>query len=206
MVKNMKRRWKNIIFLLISFVFLLNAGVIAYATESDNTVCFGDAVLDISSKRIDIPIMIEHNTGLMGFRLIVSYSNSIIHPVTVKRGTSLSSGMFTDSITSANNGMFDILWSGSSDCTEDGELCIITFSFDEEITDFSFTIGLSYNKDDTFNERWQDVNLNCGTETSFYVKNDSIVEINPASIQRLLVFFKKLIEKIRSILFSKFSK
>ena len=110
---------------------------------------------------ISTPIKIENNSGFMGFAITVSYKPDAFKPVKVQRGD-LISGMFEDSIGYSEDGSFRVVFSGSSECTADGELFTLIF---EEISTFTEerieTIGLSYSKQDTFNEQWNDVTLNC---------------------------------------------
>ncbi len=136
----------------------------------------------------------------MGFRISVSYSNSSICPIKVNRGEALVSGILADSISASTDGTFDVLWSGSSDFTADGELCIITFGINKNALGSGFSLSLSYSKDDTFNENWKDVNLNCESVKYFLLSEEGVTEINQSFIQRLLSFLKELINRLKSFL------
>ncbi len=195
----MKKIWKRVICITMLFTLVVNFSLLSYASVPENRLYFGNAICDLENNTIEIPLVLEHNTGLMGFRISISYLSSAVRPVKVKRGSSLRSGMLEDSIDTANVGTFDVIWTGSSDYTEDGELCVVSFLIQEDRTDFSLSLGLSYSQDDTFNEKWQNVTLNCEPEKSLYITNGNVVNTRSSFVQKLLLFFRKLFERIKSI-------
>lgn len=109
---------------------------------------------------IDVPIYVEDNSGLMGFRLTLDYDSELITPVSVRQGALLTGGSMVDSIDSAAPGSFDIVWSNSAEIKGDGELAVVSFEIHcEDMTQLQ--IGIDYSESDTFNEDWEDVSLIC---------------------------------------------
>lgn len=108
-----------------------------------------------------IPVNIEYNAGFMGFAITITYDEDLFRPVAVQRGTLLS-GLFENNIGYNTPGTLRVVYSGSEDCEGDGELFTLTFEDLSAFTDeCTVTIGLAYSQQDTFNEQWRDVMLNC---------------------------------------------
>ncbi|MBR5620263.1 MAG: hypothetical protein IKW76_11040 [Clostridia bacterium] len=147
----------------IIIVVLLVAAFHTVSAATENRV-YGASVSFSSQDgkvMISIPVNIENNSGFMGFAITVTYDAEVFKPIGAQRG-SLLRGMFDNSIGYNEAGSFRVVYSDSAECSRDGELFKLTF---EDISSSSegrtAMIGLSYSKQDTFNEQWQDVTLNC---------------------------------------------
>ena len=132
----------------------------------DINVVASDAMI-VSSKsdevlggsEIAIPVSFEKNTGIMGFKISVSYNGAILNTPEVERGELLTAGTFNNSITESTDSGFDILWSNTENITEDGVAFYLKFKTNlvAELSDAE--IKLTYSQPDTFNESFDDVNL-----------------------------------------------
>lgn len=116
--------------------------------------------ITITDSIVEVPVLIQGNQGIMGFRLTFSYDRSVLHVTSVARGSKLSPGMLDNTIANDSTGTFDVVWNHSDDITEDGEILRLTFDLVAALQEDT-VISVSYNQDDTFNSTWEDVELIC---------------------------------------------
>lgn len=130
--------------------------------KNANTVS-SDNVNTKQGESFTIPIRLENNKGIMGFKITVEYPNEKLTLTDVSSGSVTNGGLFNTTVMSyaAVNGSFDVVWSDVQNFTNDGTLFMLTFSVSEIADDCICKIELSYSQDDTFNEDWEDVKLNC---------------------------------------------
>ncbi len=130
--------------------------------DAQLTVTAGDARIyggqvEKTDETVRIPVFIAGNPGLMGMKLSVDYDASLLKLDSVTRGDLLSDGMFSHNTT---EGALVLVWSGTEDVTEDGELFVLQFSLLKELEQET-KLRISYSQVDTFNSAWQDVLLCC---------------------------------------------
>ena len=150
-------------FACVLAVVLLTAAFHTVSAVTENRV-YGAGVSFSSQddkQMISIPVAIENNSGFMGFAITVTFDENVLKSVDVQRGKMLS-GLFDSSVGYGAPGTLRVVFSGSEECVSDGELFTLTFEDISTFTDArTVTIGLTYSQQDTFNEQWQDVTLNC---------------------------------------------
>ena len=142
-------------------------------SSTDGTICIGPEVsilngtakiysddVSVDGSSVTVPVKINGNPGIMGFRLSFSYDDNIIAPVSVSRGAVLSSGSIENTIATSSVSSFDVIWNGNDDVTDNGVLFNITFNLLNTSAE-SFEINIEYNSDDTFNSEWKEVEFNC---------------------------------------------
>lgn len=95
----------------------------------------------------------------MGFRIMISYDRNLLLSPSAGTGTLTGSGKMDDSIGATPEGSFDVLWSDVQDVKGDGTLMVLGFRAAETATETD--IKISYSQPDTFNEKWEDVPLDC---------------------------------------------
>lgn len=125
---------------------------IAEIYAEDVTANYGD--------EITIPIYIENNHRLMGYRLDFKYDTSLLQPISATCGADFSSGgQFNDSI-GVKNGEFKVIWNNVDEKYANGILLNLKFKVltDEKI---KTAIVMNYSQPDTFNEKYEDVVFNC---------------------------------------------
>lgn len=144
--------------IVLSVIVLMSVMLNAFAANVSNKV-YADAVTVEGGEQVTIPVKIENNNGFMGFSIIVSYDSEKFTPVSVSK-SSILSGMFNDSIATSTNNSFKVVYSGTSNVTDSGELFNIAFDVADN-TSGKYEIELSYSQQDTFNENWDDVVLAC---------------------------------------------
>jgi len=108
---------------------------------------------------LSLPVYISGNTGVMGFGFEITYDKSMLTPMAVEN-SSLIAGNFNNSITTSNDNKFKIYWSSFEEVSEDGMLFVVHFA----VADSAYgncVIEIDNILDDTFNESWESVRLNC---------------------------------------------
>lgn len=118
---------------------------------------------DVTAKQNDeitIPVYIENNHGIMGYRLDFEYDADILQPISATCGSDFITGsQFNDSI-GLKEGEFKVLWNNISELYADGVLFNLKFKvLTSEKADT--TIKMTYSQPDTFNEQYEDVVFDC---------------------------------------------
>lgn len=149
---------KKLAVILLSLVLALSAVYNTFAASVPNRV-YADSISVESGELVTIPVKIENNGGFMGFSIIVTYDAEIFTPVSVSKGEILA-GMFNDSIDTATDNSFKVVFTGTGNVTGDGVIFNIVFDVSDEASG-KYDISLSYSQQDTFNEKWDNVVLNC---------------------------------------------
>ncbi len=151
---------KKTISIILTFVMLFGTAFIAKATTKDNRI-YSETISAKKNETFEIPVKIDNNTGIMGFGIDVTYDSNVINPVSVE-GSELLNGMLNDSIETSEAGSFRVLYTGSENFCSDGTIFTLTFNASEDATG-NVSVTLSYTTDDTFNESFSEVVLNCET-------------------------------------------
>lgn len=164
---------KKIISVLLFTLLILNFNICSFAAEPV-TVQANDVTL-VQDQEISVPIKIENNNGIMGFKITAEYPVDKIDIKSVSRGDVTSKGNFNTNF-GINDGRFDVLWNNVEEVQDDGNLFIITVE-PASTSNFNAEIKLSYSQPDTFNEKYEDVIFDCrNIAVSFSVnenQNDS---------------------------------
>lgn len=121
---------------------------------------YADDVTAKYNDEIIIPIYIDNNHGVMGYRLDFQYDTSFLQPISTTCGADFSkNGQFNDSI-GVKDGEFKVLWNNIDEKFTNGILLNLKFKV---LTDkkVDTVISMTYSQPDTFNEKYEDVVFNC---------------------------------------------
>lgn len=164
---------KKIISVLLFTLLILSFNICSFAAEPVSVRA--DDVTLVQNQEISVPIKIENNSGIMGFKITVEYPVDKIDIKSVSRGDITSKGNFNTNF-GINDGRFDVLWNNVEESGDNGSLFIITVE-PASTSNFNTEIKLSYSQPDTFNEKYEDVIFDCrNIAVSFSVnenQNDS---------------------------------
>ena len=164
---------KKIISVLLFTLLILSFNICSFAAEPVSVQA--DDVTLVQNQEISVPVKIENNSGIMGFKITVEYPVDKIDIKSVSRGDITSKGNFNTNF-GINDGRFDVLWNNVEESGDNGSLFIITVE-PVSTSDFNTEIKLSYSQPDTFNEKYEDVIFDCrNIAVSFSVnenQNDS---------------------------------
>lgn len=150
---------------LISIIFLLIVlfpKVNCFAVE--NAKVYAEKLYASSNSIVFVPVYIKNNPGIMGFKITLTYDSKVISYPNINRGTISKSGNMNDSIGVSNDGTIDIVWNSDAEIKDDGTLFVVSFNTGEVKTEET-VIKLKYSQDDTFNEKYEDVKLDCNDIT-----------------------------------------
>lgn len=152
---------KIISYLMIFALLIMQLGTIhvsADITQTEKATLYSDAIKAEAGKTIQVPVYIKNNPGIMGAGIQVQYDEEAFTPVSVTAGKLMSSGVLNDSIETSKTNQFKVVWASSENMTENGTLFIISFAVSEYVRG-SHEIRLTSEQQDTFNELWEDVEL-----------------------------------------------
>lgn len=118
-----------------------------------------------SGNNFKLPIYISGNCGFMGIDLKVVYDAKVFIPVSVEKGTLITDGLLDDSVATASDGAFDIIWSGQNELKADGQLCIVTFYCKDTAKAGNSSIQISAVRENTYLENYSSISCNNATCT-----------------------------------------
>lgn len=167
---------KKVRTVLLSVVLLVASVCFVSAAETENRI-FAEVIKPEDAAQISIPIQIEHNTGFMGFSIIVTYDADVFTPVGVTKGQMLN-GLMNDSIETSTDNSFKVVYSGSENVTNDGVLFTLEMRADDAAAQ-AYTVRLSYSQPDTFNESWKDIVFNCEDVTVDFTQAQPTEPVEP---------------------------
>lgn len=128
-----------------------------YADEA--AFVYSDDELFVSDKYVDVPVYINNNHGVMGFGINITYDSTVLQPASATRGAVTADGSFENNIGYNITDKVKIIWNNTEDVNENGLLFTVCFEIltVEQIT--ALPIEISYSQSDTYNEFWEDVEL-----------------------------------------------
>lgn len=150
---------------MISFAVMLVSVcsfVVAYA--DDSYIVKADDIYAKQGETVTVPLKLSNNKGLMGFKISIKYPANQLVLTDVSSGSLTANGLFNTTITDyySVKGKFDVVWSDNAEVKDDGTLFIMTYKVKESSDDGEYNISVTYNQEDTFNEKFEDVKLSCG--------------------------------------------
>lgn len=146
-----------------ALITLLCAALIAaclplFASAAQTRV-YGENVAAKAGK-VSFDIAVQGNTGIMGFRISLTYDRSIFSSPAVNKGALLDSGTFETSAGAGKEGSFDVIYAGTKAVTSDGTLFSVTMEYTADQI-MSSSISVSFSQSDTFDEQYADVSFIC---------------------------------------------
>ena len=191
----MKKRTIKIICLCVCLALLM-AGIPAIAFASNGNRIYAQEVTANPGDTVEIPICISGNSGFMGISVVFSYDSASVTPVSVIKGSLIKSGLFDDSIGTSQKPEFKVIWCGSEEIENDGELFRVKSKIDENASD-NFQIKVSYESANTFDKDYKEVKLNCEDITVNIEGNEEPVK--PSLWQRIVNFFINIVNWIKNL-------
>ncbi len=157
-----KRLIKIIVGVLVVSLISLSNPQNRVCAEGEYTLStIAEAVQQINDNQYLIPLYLTGNKGIMGFRLYLNYDNELLSIDSITNGLVTGGGNFASDLGPEESAStLSVLWNTTEDVKEDGSLMYIVVTVKDNTTD-QISIGLSYSQEDTFNEQWKDVVINC---------------------------------------------
>ena len=145
------RKVLSVIFLLLLLEVISINIVFAKATPRVYS-----EVTTFIEKTVNVPIKIENNEGLMGYKFSITTDNAEL--IEISQGDDFSDGIFNSKITNENSSG-EIIWTNSTEINNDGTLFYLSL----KIKDLSSNcvVKLTYSKSDTFNGNYDEIDISC---------------------------------------------
>ena len=143
------KRWA----MLLSIVFVLIPFGVPVLAAGSEAVVSGENVTFDSEKIVSVPVNIKNNPGIMGFKISVEFSDSVLALDSIDQGTVTQAGRFSTKKDSEHK--TTVLWNNTSQISNDGSLFILNFVVLDNSK--NGTISFSYSEEDTFNEDYKNV-------------------------------------------------
>ncbi|MBO5372088.1 MAG: hypothetical protein J6A75_05125 [Lachnospiraceae bacterium] len=159
---------KRIRFLMLVLFLLLGHSNRVLAAEKITVFC--EEINLVGEEALRIPVEIKENTGIMGFKIHIEYPKDLLSILGTESGEVTKKGSLSDNAGN-EEGKTDVLWTGTADAKGDGVLFYILLKPHEVIQE-DVTLKLSYSQGDTFNEKWEDVVLDCKDITLLAKKDE----------------------------------
>lgn len=132
---------------LLTFSFLVMPTAML---ESTMRIFVEDVNAD-AGQIVNVPVKVENNVGVKGLGIIVNYDSDVLEPISVTKGSLLSSGLFEDSIGTGQEPNFEVFWVGTKAVEKDGELFNVSFSV-KESANKDTTISITIDEENTFDK------------------------------------------------------
>lgn len=126
----------------------------------ETTTVYSEGISAVTGSEISVPVRIKNNSGTMGFALEFEYDSTVLTPVSVEKGSLITSGLDDNLQGDAIPGKFKTVWYGTENLTDNGILMYLNFTVSDRASGET-TIGVDYSQEDTFNEDFEDVELSC---------------------------------------------
>ncbi|MBR5619255.1 MAG: InlB B-repeat-containing protein [Clostridia bacterium] len=166
----MKKCVKRLFSILLMCAVMLSTCGIGMAYASDETIVVGaDPVTVRAGEHFEVPIQMSGGQGLMGFSVSFTYDESVMKPISVSPANGIGGG-WENSIDTAKDNSFFVVWYGTENMTVQGTVFTITFEA-KTYAMGDYSIQVDYDQASTFNEAWQDVALQTST-INVHIEND----------------------------------
>lgn len=147
--------------------------IILFQAEAlEHVIIYSDLTNVRPGASVTIPVKIDNNPGIMGFRVSVHYDSSVLKPLSARKGDVLDSGLLSDGVSIEESDQFDVIWTGTQDIKKDGILFYLNFAVLNNASPGKTVLHFTYSQPDTFNELWEDVQFEF-QEITVIVRNDS---------------------------------
>lgn len=149
--------------LVLSIVMMFSSVYLISGNADEGRTIYSNNLTDVKvGDTLHIPIYLKNNDGILGFKLNFSYDENVFEAVSVDNGAVFSGGLQDNIDGDATAGNFCVYWAGSESVSLNGIIFYINLKVKSLKTSGS-DIGISYSQEDTFDDAFEDVVLNCSS-------------------------------------------
>lgn len=148
----MKKYNIKIAILCLICMFSISISCFAY-----DVTTVGPEKYTYSNNIVTVPISIKDNSGIMGFKISLDYNPNEIEILNIQKGQITQKGSFSHNLGVKAKGV-DILWNNVEENQQNGTLFTLKLKC---LTNEPISISITYSQEDTFNEKMDDVVLEC---------------------------------------------
>lgn len=134
-----------------------------------------------AGETVRVPVRLENNSGVLGFKLIFKYDSKVLTPISVDCGEVISQGLQDNIEGDSVPGEMCVYWSGTDNVYVDGIWFYINFYVNAQSVGET-EIEVSYSQADTFNEDFEDVAFNC-SKSYVNIANSSYTSVAEFSLK-----------------------
>lgn len=157
-----------------------------------------DSIKAQAGQEVTMPVYIEKNPGFSGTKITVSYDENL-KVISVEKGNVLNYGNFVQNADNSADNSFDVVWNSSIENKANGVMFTVTFKLPDNAAG-DYTVKITYDKDNTFNAKYDDVTFDCGSAVISVPQNgNSDTDNNVTFWNRIVNFFKKIFDFIRNL-------
>ncbi len=157
-----------------------------------------DSIKAQAGQEVTMPVYIENNPGFSGTKITVSYDENL-KVISVEKGNVLNYGNFVQNVDNSADNSFDVVWNSSIENKANGVLFTVTFKLPDNAAG-DYNVKITYDKDNTFNAKYDDVTFDCGSAVISVPQNgNSDTDNNVTFWNRIVNFFKKIFDFIRNL-------
>ena len=142
-------RFRKTIAICLVFCVLITTGIVSSLAASNPIRIYSDEVNAKAGQVFSVPIMISGNTGISAIGLKLTYDKDAVTPISVKKGSALSSGMTDNSIGVGDKAEFSVLWYNTKNITNNGVIFFIEFIANSSANNQT-TVSVEIDTDNTF--------------------------------------------------------
>ncbi len=157
-----------------------------------------DSIKAQAGQEVTMPVYIENNPGFSGTKITISYDKNL-KVISVEKGNVLNYGNFVQNADNSADNSFDVVWNSNIENKASGVMFTVTFKLPDNASG-DYNIKITYDKENTFNAKYDDVTFDCGSAVISVPQNgNSDTDNNVTFWNRIVNFFKKIFDFIRNL-------
>ena len=193
--RKMNKLIRNSLSIVMVFVLLVCGSVASLGASAALKI---DSIKAQAGQEVTMPVYIENNPGFSGTKITVSYDENL-KVISVEKGNVLNYGNFVQNADNSADNSFDVVWNSSIENKANGVMFTVTFKLPDNAAG-DYTVKITYDKDNTFNAKYDDVTFDCGSAVISVPQNgNSDTDNNVTFWNRIVNFFKKIFDFIRNL-------
>lgn len=191
----MNKLIRNSLSIIMVFVLLVCGSVASLGASAALKI---DSIKAQAGQEVTMPVYIENNSGFSGTKITVSYDENL-KVISVEKGNVLNYGNFVQNADNSADNSFDVVWNSSIENKANGVMFTVTFKLPDNAAG-DYNVKITYDKDNTFNAKYDDVTFDCGSAVISVPQNgNSDTDNNVTFWNRIVNFFKKIFDFIRNL-------
>ncbi len=191
----MNKLIRNSLSIVMVFVLLVCGSVASLGASAALKI---DSIKAQAGQEVTMPVYIENNSGFSGTKITVSYDENL-KVISVEKGNVLNYGNFVQNADNSADNSFDVVWNSSIENKANGVMFTVTFKLPDNAAG-DYNVKITYDKDNTFNAKYDDVTFDCGSAVISVPQNgNSDTDNNVTFWNRIVNFFKKIFDFIRNL-------
>lgn len=193
--RKMNKLIRNSLSIVMVFVLLVCGSVASLGASAALKI---DSIKAQAGQEVTMPVYIENNPGFSGTKITVSYDENL-KVISVEKGNVLNYGNFVQNADNSADNSFDVVWNSSIENKANGVMFTVTFKLPDNAAG-DYNVKITYDKDNTFNAKYDDVTFDCGSAVISVPQNgNSDTDNNVTFWNRIVNFFKKIFDFIRNL-------